>query len=214
MKRVLVLSPHPDDEAIGCGGTLLKHAEEGDAVHVVFLTSGEAGGHGRGAEETRRLREAESAAAAAVLGVDAVEFWREPDGGVRARRRLVDRLLRKLEAWQPEVVYVTHPGEAHPDHRAALRLVRRALLAADARIPRPTILMYEVWTPMQRVDQVVDISSYIAQKVAAIQAHRSQCNAMRFDDASRGLARWRGEMHCWPHEYGADVFAEAFQEMR
>ena len=60
MNRILVLSPHPDDEAIGCGGTLRKHVVEGDAVRVIFLTSGEGGGHGRTAEETRRLREREA----------------------------------------------------------------------------------------------------------------------------------------------------------
>jgi len=45
MNRVLVLSPHPDDESIGCGGTLNKHVESGDDIFVLFLTSGEKGGH-------------------------------------------------------------------------------------------------------------------------------------------------------------------------
>ena len=44
---ILVIRPHPDDETIGCGGALCWHLTEGDAVRVVFLTSGEKGGHGR-----------------------------------------------------------------------------------------------------------------------------------------------------------------------
>ena len=60
MSRVLVVSPHPDDEAIGCGGTLCKHVLAGDSTRIVFLTSGEQGGHGRPVEETIRLREHEA----------------------------------------------------------------------------------------------------------------------------------------------------------
>ena len=44
MNRILVISPHPDDESIGCGGTLRKHITEGDSVWVIFLTSGESSG--------------------------------------------------------------------------------------------------------------------------------------------------------------------------
>src|SRR5262245_5051670 len=83
MTRVLVRSPHPDDESIGCGGTLRKHALRGDEVRVVFLTSGEKGGHGRPPEETARVREGEAVAAAAILGLSGVEFWRQQDGGLR-----------------------------------------------------------------------------------------------------------------------------------
>jgi LmbE family N-acetylglucosaminyl deacetylase len=60
MSRVLVISPHPDDEAIGCGGTLCEHIAQGDQVRVFFLTSGEKGGHGRGEAEFARVREAEA----------------------------------------------------------------------------------------------------------------------------------------------------------
>src|SRR5205807_1547507 len=92
MSRVLVISPHPDDEAIGCGGTLRQHVLQGDTVRVVFLTSGENGGHGMPPEETGRIREEEARAAAEILGISEVEFWREPDGAVRVTSRLTDRL--------------------------------------------------------------------------------------------------------------------------
>ena len=60
MNRILVLAPHPDDESIGCGGTLCRHVQQGDEVHVVFLTSGEKGGHGRSEAATIQVREAEA----------------------------------------------------------------------------------------------------------------------------------------------------------
>src|SRR5947207_9627276 len=95
MRRVLVISPHPDDESIGCGGTLRQHVVDGDAVHVVFLTSGERGGHGRAPRETAQLREQEARDAAKVLGVGAIEFWRAPDGGVSETPFLVRRLAEQ-----------------------------------------------------------------------------------------------------------------------
>jgi LmbE family N-acetylglucosaminyl deacetylase len=210
MKRVLVLSPHPDDEAVGCGGALCIHKAEGAVLRVVFLTSGERGGHGRAPADTARLREAEAWAAAQILGIDQVDFWRQPDGALRATRLLVSRLRTLLADWQPDVLYVTHEHEMHPDHRAAARLVRRALCEEPPLPARPDVRMYEVWTPLQRMDEIVDISPYVETKLAAVRAHKSQCDVLRFDEAVRGLNRYRGEMHSWP---GGD-YAEVFARMR
>lgn len=57
--------------------------------------------------------------------------------------------------------------------------------------------MFEVWTPLQRVDRIAAISAHIETKLAAIRAHRSQCEIVRFDEAVRRLARYQGEMHSW-----------------
>ena len=100
--RILVISPHPDDESVGCGGTIRKHVLKGDAVHVVFLTSGEAGGHGRSAEETVRLREAEARAAAEILGLASIEFWHEPDGKLRVTPAVVARLRDTIRRLKPQ----------------------------------------------------------------------------------------------------------------
>ncbi len=116
-KRVLVISPHPDDESIGCGGAIRDHVLRGARVRVVFLTSGEKGGHGRSAEETIRIREAEATAATEVLGVEKIEFWREPDGACRASTGLVARLGGVLLQWRPQVLYVPHDREMHPAGR-------------------------------------------------------------------------------------------------
>ena len=119
MSRILVLAPHPDDEAIGCGGALLQHAKQRDEVHVVFLTSGEKGGHGRSEMETICVREAEARAATKILGVKKNEFWHLPDGAVRPTSAAIERLQKKLKQFRPDKIYVTHDREMHPDHRGA-----------------------------------------------------------------------------------------------
>jgi N-acetylglucosamine malate deacetylase 1 len=204
--RILVISPHPDDEAIGCGGTIRSHVVAGDVVRALFLTSGEACATDCLASEMAACREREACVAARVLGLAELEFWREPDGAVRATRPVVCRLRATLEAWQPKTVYVTHGGEMHADHRAAARLVRRAL---DGLASRPTVRLFEIWTPLQRYDHVVDITAHVGAKRAAIQAHESQCARKGYVDASLGLSRYRGEMSLRTRMDYAEVFAEA-----
>jgi LmbE family N-acetylglucosaminyl deacetylase len=213
LPRALVLSPHPDDESIGCGGTLREHVLAGETVRAIFLTSGENGGHGTPPEQAAATREQEARDAATILGLENVDFWREPDGALRSTPRLIRRLTEVLRDFQPRILYMPHPADDHPDHKAAAFLAIKAVEAlADggANVPAPELWMYEIWTPIQHIDQIVDISASIETKLAAIRAHRSQCREMRFDEACRGLARYRGEMHCWP---GGD-YAEAFAEWR
>lgn len=203
--HVLVITPHPDDEAIGCGGTLLRHVEHGDRVSVIFLTSGEKGGHGRREEETARLREQEARQAAVLLGIDAFEFWHLPDGGVAVTEELVARVRERINSDEMQLIYVPHAGEMHADHQAAASLVGTAAKGLPTE-RRPEVRMYEVWTPLQEMDEIVDISSYMERKLAAVRAYASQCSVLRFDDAIAGLNRYRGEMHSWPGGDYAEVF--------
>jgi LmbE family N-acetylglucosaminyl deacetylase len=208
MSRILVLSPHPDDESIGCGGTLLYHVAQGDEIQIVFLTSGEKGGHGRSRKQTMRTREREARTAARILRITHLEFWHERDGALRATPLVVSRLRAKIEQFKPDRIYVTHEREMHPDHRGAVRLVKAALRRVQGK--RPDVLMYEVWTPTPRLDEIVDVSPYMATKLRAVRAYRSQCEVVGFVAAVRGLNRYRGEMHSWP---GGD-YAEVFTRLR
>ena len=203
-RRVLILSPHPDDEALGCGGTLRWHVEQGDKVQVIFLTSGEQGVRGQDSTETSRIRTEEAKAAAKVLGYQSLEFWHEPDGALKLTRPLLKRMKEKLGAWKPGLVYAPHPREMHPDHRTTARLIRRAI---DETKSAAEVRLYEIWTPLQQIDHVQDISRQMDMKLAAIRAHRSQCAIMKFDESALALARYRGEMHSWPGGQYAEVFA-------
>jgi len=207
MSRVLVVSPHPDDEAIGCGGTLCAHAAAGDEVRALFLTSGEMGGHGRTPDATRLVREREAVRAARILGIERVEFWRLPDGRLQISAGLVARLRQLVREWRPHVVYTTHAREAHRDHRAANRLVRTITVGERVRMQ---VFQFEVWTPIARIDHIVDISAWMRRKLRAVRAYRSQCDVVGFEAAVKGLNRYRGELHSWP---GGD-YAEVFEKLQ
>ena len=205
--RVLAVAPHPDDETLGCGGTLVDHVRNGDTVEVVFLTSGERGGHeGRSTEEVGNQREAEAKRAATVLGVQGIEFWHGRDGGLTANQRLVARLRECFAERKVDRVYVPHDREMHPDHRAASRAVQQAARVADRH--RPEVLLTEIWTPLQAMTHIVDITDHLDRKLDAIRCYESQASVVGFEQAMTGLARYRGELHSWPGGPYAEIFLE------
>lgn len=202
MSSILVVGAHPDDEAIGCGGALRRHVLDGDEVRAVFLTSGEGGGHG--IEHPGEIREGEAMRAARILGLHHVEFWHEPDGRLRARRPVVQRLTSLIGDSRTAVLYAPHAHDDHPDHRATARIVRQAVAASRR---QPEVRYFEIWSPILDIAHVVDISTVIEDKRRAIRAYASQCSVMAFDDAFAGLARYRGVMHSWPGGPHAEVFS-------
>lgn len=189
--NVLVIAPHPDDESIGCGGTIRLHTARGDRVAAVFLTSGELGLKHLPREQARRIREREAEAAAEVLGVGALAFLRRPDWFVGEEvGEVAGRLAPILEREAPQIVYLPHASEWHPDHQAALPVVRTALRTGE--IPALTLLTYEVWTPLSKYDHVEDVTPAMASKLRAVRCYRSQLEGFRYDHAIHGLNRYRG----------------------
>ncbi len=202
--NVLVIAPHPDDEAIGCGGTICLHVARGDRVTAVFLTSGELGLERLPREEAWRIREAEAEAAAQVLGLADLFFLRRPDWFLGDDVEEAGAALRPIiEREAPQTIFLPHPGEWHPDHKAALTVLSVALRGMDA----PSLLAYEVWTPLSEYDHTRDITARMARKLRAVRCYRSQIGEFRYDRAARGLAMYRGAMaaHCLYAEVFADI---------
>jgi N-acetylglucosamine malate deacetylase 1 len=192
--NVLIIAPHPDDESIGCGGTICLHVGRGDRVTTVFLTSGELALKHLPREEAWRIREAEAEAAAEVLGVSALKFLRRPDWFMNEAIDEAGAMLQPiLEREAPELIYLPHEREAIPDHEASLAIVRSAL--KDSELASKTNLMtYEVWTPLSEYDHVEDITSVMPRKLKALRCHKSQIGYFRYDRAVHGLNKFRGEL--------------------
>ncbi len=198
--NVLALGAHPDDAEIGCGGALALHADAGERVTVACVTDGEAGGIGTAPATLAATRRGEAKAAAAVLGAAEVRFLGFPDGRLAwAGYDLVAALARLVRELRPDLVYVSHPGDAHPDHaalaEAAIDAVRRAGAHAFPELGEPhhmgELRLYEVWTPLAGVAATVDISNVAGRKAAAIRSHASQRGTAAFDEIALGLNRYR-----------------------
>lgn len=178
---VLCVAPHPDDETIGCGGALARHAQRGDDVTVLVATSGErsAGSQAGGAAR----REAEVARACAALGLPAPpRLLRLPDGGLADHvDALADHVARHGSA--AATVYVPSLLDPHRDHVAANTAIARARLAAD-------VLGCEVWSPGP-VDALLDVTDVFGRKEQALAAYAIARRQVDYLRTARGLAAYR-----------------------
>jgi len=133
---LLLVVPHPDDEAYGAGGTLAEYAARGKRTGLLTLTRG---GKGRNLglcspEELRAVRDGELRAAVQVLGVSEFVQYDYPDGslGEAPRDEVVGIVSRHLREWRPRVVLTFPPdgSNRHPDHVAAHQIAYAAFEAA------------------------------------------------------------------------------------
>lgn len=189
-ERVLVLAPHADDEVLGCGGTILLHAAQGDAVHVVIAFDGVAGLSPQWPRDTRR-REAERVSN--LLGLGPYQFLEHPEGHVPSAAQFelgVRQLAEVISALDPDIIYAPWPGEAHVDHRTLARGAFRALQGLSS---RAEIWGYEVWTPL-RADRVIEISEVWPRKLEALAEYKSQLGTTNLLLQAEERARSRGAL--------------------
>ena len=196
-KRVLAIAAHPDDIEFGSVGTIARWVQEGAEVAYVLVTSGDVGIAEPGMTNARaaEIREAETLAAAKIVGVSDVTFLREPDGLVENTLSLRRRLVREIRRFRPEVIVAMDPtvmftpmgGINHPDHRAVGTATMDAIFPACGQpnlfqeFEKEGFFAHKVRkvyvTSRMQGDTYVDISSTIDLKIAALQAHVSQVGA-------------------------------------
>jgi LmbE family N-acetylglucosaminyl deacetylase len=203
MESILVFAPHPDDDIIGCGGSIAKHIQQGNQISIIYMTSGEAGSLEYKPEELNQIREEEAQNAAASLGVTDLTFLRNPDGYLEYKQENLSRIVAIIRLKKPTIVYIPHSADAVPDHlithQLAVEGCRRAAgpwfqECGEQPWGVKHILGYEVWTPLQKVAHSEDITNFMCLKLTALQMHKSQIKHIPYDQAILGLNRYRAIM--------------------
>lgn len=122
-KTVLVVAAHSDDEALGCSGTISKHIEQGDSVHLLFMTDGVASRSAKVNNKKKRLTAAQGVAE--ILGVDTLTNLNFPDNRMDSIPLLdvVKEIEDKISQVQPEVIYTHHIGDLNIDHQITHKAV-------------------------------------------------------------------------------------------
>jgi len=201
--RVLVLAPHPDDEVLGCGGTIARLADQGQEVHVAIMTSGRPP---RFAAEGVALVRAEAEAAHRMLGVAETYFGDLPAAELDtvAHADLNAAVSDVVQRVRPDTLFIPFIGDLHLDHKLLFRAALVAARPRGANYPA-RILAYETLSETNwlapYLDQsftpnvYLDISATLDRKIAAFRAFASQCKEFpdeRSPEALTALARSRG----------------------
>jgi len=208
--KIGVICAHPDDEVLGCGGTMARLADSGHDVHVLVLGEGATSRnplrHEEGkSHELDMLRRA-ALAAAKVLGVQSVAFGGFPDNRMDGVDLLdiVKGVERFLAEKQIHTVLTHHGGDLNIDHQ----IVHRAVLTACRPLPGSTIqtlLCFEVPSSTEwSVGSIAqpfhpnwyeDIEHTLARKLEALQCYEMEMRPWPHPRSCRGveaLAHWRG----------------------
>lgn len=193
--RVLVLVPHPDDEAIGAGGLMALLADRGARVDVLLASDGEATiGSTLPSAEVARRRRAEFVGSVAHLGGHVVGTLGLKDGSLALHREeLVAQVHAALGRTRPDLVLAPWPLDGHADHRALAEVAAEVMLLRGWPSGEGTssaLWTYEVHTPIPTPTHIVDITDHLDRKRSALEEHQTAAGA--FDlTACLGLAQWR-----------------------
>ena len=192
---ILVVAAHPDDEVLGCGGTIARHADAGDHVQVLIVAEGATSrklhrDRLQSGDKVSALAQA-AHSAGSILGAAGVELLNLPDNRLDSLDRLdlIKQIEARIDLQRPQVVYVHHCGDVNVDHRRLHEAVVTACRPMPGQ-PVQRLLSFEVassseWqppgsAPVFQPNWFVDISSQWQRKQEALTAYAS-------------------EMRPWPH---------------
>jgi LmbE family N-acetylglucosaminyl deacetylase len=229
MAAILAIHAHPDDIETLAAGALARLASLGHRIVIATATAGEGGTLETGPEETARIRKAEAAAAAAIIGAE-YRCAGLPDLGVfndDSGRRRITELVR---AAAPDIVIAASPQDYHPDHEATSLLARDACFAASVpnyrtgeAAPLSHIPHLYFADPIGGRDREgvrvkpdfgVDIEGFVDTKRRMLMAHESQ---VAWVARQHGVADFAASMVAWAERRGRDFgvrYAEGFRHYR
>ncbi len=224
---VIVLAPHMDDEILGCGGALRKHALSAAHITVVYMTDGRRGGdrefyRRKSSQEVIEdfemalvsQRKEEARRAAEIIGIQEQIFLDHSDGSLKVSRQTIEQLRTIIQEKKPTVIYLPSILDIHPDHRATNRICYAATKNSyRANDISPIYREYEVWTPVLS-NRIIDISDVIETKNKAIEQFSSQIAQTNYLRTQSALNAYRSLYHSQGFGYAEAFFESSAEQHR
>ncbi|OYU11155.1 MAG: hypothetical protein CFE38_13340 [Comamonadaceae bacterium PBBC1] len=197
-RRVLVFAPHPDDEVLGCGGTLALLPSDCQ-IRLVLVTDGSGGGDLPPEIGPRRRKEwAESLA---HLGITDVTYLNAPDAAVAPEPIWLGLIAAEIKAFQPDWIFSPSMTDYHRDHMAIAQMVHSVCFEFAC---VKQLLMYEIWAPTWAT-HIVNITPVVTRKREALLLQKTSLEYGNYLQAIEGLNLYRGLYLGFPN-----ASAEAF----
>jgi len=207
-KSVLVVAAHPDDEVLGCGGTIARHCALGDRVEILIMAEGITSRISDEGSQQTQLSELATHAQRAnrLLGVSQLTMLQYPDNRMDSSTLLdiVQDIEKLINRTMPEIIYTHHSGDVNIDHRR----IHDAVVAACRPQPGQSVkqlLFFETpssteWRPPSSLRQFspnwfVNIEDTLHLKLAALKEYSGEMREFphpRSIAACEYLSRWRG----------------------
>ena len=223
--KVLVVAAHPDDEVLGCGGTLIRFQEIGATIAVLFMGEGSSARfpyqksyNSKLFKEMTKIRMNESKSAMKVLGVKNYKFGSRYCGQFDnyALISLIKEIENKLEEFKPDILLTHTPSEVHIDHRLTYEAVEVACRPTRPYIPNEIYTFEIPSSTIWKFDSsfipnvFVDVKEVWHQKLRAWHCYEGEARPFPFPRSDQGLdtlAKMRGMT-------AGLIRAEAFQLLR
>ncbi|MEJ5339291.1 MAG: PIG-L family deacetylase [Aquificaceae bacterium] len=162
IRKILVLAPHPDDELLGCGGTICVLKEMGKEIHTIFLSVGEKAGN-------PEIRKMEALKVREELGYDRVEFWTYPDGGLKFYEQDIKEKIKTYAIKQDvDFIFSTAPYDFHEDHR----ILGSLCIKLHTELPTIKFSFYSVYNDIIG-NFNVDVSKYMDRLIKSISMYKN-----------------------------------------
>jgi bacillithiol biosynthesis deacetylase BshB1 len=176
---IIAFGAHPDDIEISAGGMLISEARKGKKIGLIDLTRGEMGTRG-----TAEIRDIESLNAMKIIGALVRENLNMRDAYIETNSENLEKVIRVIRKYQPEIVLTNAPSDRHPDHGHAASLVVDACFKAGLRkylvdgtgenAWRPKVIYQYMQFYHHKPDFIYDVSETIDDKLRSVLAHESQ----------------------------------------
>lgn len=218
--RVLVIAAHPDDEILGLGGTIAKHTNQGDEVHVLMVTEG-ASTQYKDQPEMIEVKKKEILKVKEILDIKEVHFVHLPDMMLDTLAHIAVNapITKAVNELQPDIVYTHFYGDVNKDHRVIFDSTMVAV-RPSVHFTVKKVICYHTpssteWNMQQghtafMPNMYVDITSYLEKKIKALEQYKSE---MRKYPHPRSPESIKIIAHYWGTHIGVEA-AEAFMIVR
>ncbi len=203
-ENVVVIAPHPDDDAIGVGGSIKLLTDKDENVFTIYVTtgSGTSAAGRRSPATVTKDRQAESEKALKTLGMRAGFFLHYESKEVNETQieDVSQDIFAVLMLLRPKLIYIPSPFELHSDHIA----VTQRTLEAIKKVPQLEVKLrgYSVWGSIFAAKdalEFIDISNVVDAKKRAIRCHTSEIKSKAYDEAEIGVNKYNA-VQLYPHE--------------